>query len=74
MATHSSILLWEIARTERNLVAYSRWGCKELDTGEHTHVAQEPVEDSQTLQMSQGYLHLGKEVVCDTKSITSMYT
>ena len=55
-------------------VAYSRWGCKELDMSEHTHVAQEPVEDSQTLQMSQGYLHLGKEVVCDTKSITSMYT
>ena len=59
---------------QRSLVAYSPWGRKELDMSEHTHVAQETVEDSQTLQMSEGHLHLGKEVVCDTKSITSMYT
>ena len=55
-------------------MAYSPWGRKELDMSEHTQVAQEAVEDSQTLQMSQGHLHLGKEMVCDTKSIPSMYT
>ena len=32
MATHSSILVWRILWTERNLAGYSRWGCKELDT------------------------------------------
>ena len=33
MATHSSTLAWEIPWTEeRNLVGYSPWGCKELDT------------------------------------------
>ena len=34
MATHSSILAWRIPR--KSLVAYSLWGCKELDTAEHT--------------------------------------
>ena len=32
MATHSSILVWRMLWTERNLVGYSPWGCKELDT------------------------------------------
>ena len=32
MATHSSILAWEIPWTERSLVGYSLWGCKESDT------------------------------------------
>ena len=31
MATHSSILTWRIPWTEE-LVGYSPWGCKELDT------------------------------------------
>ena len=31
MATHSSILSWEIP-TERSLVGYSPWGGRELDT------------------------------------------
>ena len=31
MATHSSILAWEIRWTERILISYSPWGCKELD-------------------------------------------
>ena len=31
MATHSSVLAWEIPG-QRNLVGYSPWGCKELDT------------------------------------------
>ena len=30
MATHSSILAWQIPWTD-----YSPWGCKELDTTEH---------------------------------------
>ena len=30
MATHSSILTWEIPWTEE-LVSYSLWGCKESD-------------------------------------------
>ena len=41
MATDSSTLAWEIPWTERNLVGYSPWGRKELDTTErvraHTH-------------------------------------
>ena len=40
MATHSSILAWNIPWTEE-LVGYSPWGCKELDMTEqlstHTH-------------------------------------
>ena len=35
MATHSSILAWEIP-WQRSLVGYSPWGQKELDTTEHT--------------------------------------
>ena len=31
MATHSSILAWEIPWTEKSLVGYSPWGLKELD-------------------------------------------
>ena len=36
MATHFSILAWEIL-WKRSLVGYSPWGCKESDTVEHTH-------------------------------------
>ena len=37
MATHSSILAWEILG-QRKLVGYSPWGCKESDTTEQlTH-------------------------------------
>ena len=32
IATHSSILAWEIPWTERSLVGYSLWGCTESDT------------------------------------------
>ena len=31
MATHSSILVWEIPWTD-SLVGYSPWGCKQFDT------------------------------------------
>ena len=34
MATHSSILAWEISWTERSLACYNPWGHKELDTTE----------------------------------------
>ena len=34
MATHASILAWEIP--QRGLVGYSPWGHKELDTTERT--------------------------------------
>ena len=34
MATHSSILPWEISGTEKSLVGYSPWSRKELDTTE----------------------------------------
>ena len=34
MALHFSILAWEISQTERILLGYSLWGCKELDTTE----------------------------------------
>ena len=33
MATHSSILAWEITG-QRSLAGYSPWGCKESDTTE----------------------------------------
>ena len=33
MATHSTILAWRI-RGQRNLVGYSPWGSKEVDTTE----------------------------------------
>ena len=33
MATHSSVLPWEIPWTE-SLVGFGPWGCKELDTTE----------------------------------------
>ena len=36
MATHCRILAWKIP-WQRSLVGYSPWGCKELDTTEHTH-------------------------------------
>ena len=36
MATHSSILAWEIPWTE-SLAGYSLWSCKESDTTEHAH-------------------------------------
>ena len=39
MALHSSILSWEISWTERILLGYNLWGCKELDTTEWiTHI------------------------------------
>ena len=34
MATHSSILAWEIPWTERSLAGYNSWGHKELETTE----------------------------------------
>ena len=36
IATHSSILAWKIPWTE-NLVGYSPWGLKELNTTERLH-------------------------------------
>ena len=38
MATHSSILAWEIPWTEEP-AGYSPWGRKELDTIEHTYTS-----------------------------------
>ena len=34
MATHSSILAWEIPRTEKVLAGYGPWGYKESDMTE----------------------------------------
>ena len=34
MATHSSILAWEIQSRQKSLVGYSLWGCKESDMTE----------------------------------------
>ena len=36
MATHSSILAWEI-HGQKSLMGYSPWSCKQSDTNEHTH-------------------------------------
>ena len=38
MATHSSILAWEILRTEEP--SYSPWSCKELEGAENKEVTQ----------------------------------
>ena len=38
MATHSSILAWEIPWTERSLVGYNSQGHKESDMTEHAHM------------------------------------
>ena len=37
MATHCSILSWEIQWTEKSLVGYSPWGHKESDMTQHVH-------------------------------------
>ena len=37
MATHSSILAWEIPWTERSLVGYRPWGCRVNTTERLTH-------------------------------------
>ena len=37
MATHSSIIAWKFPWTEEPGGQRSPWGCKELDTTEHTH-------------------------------------
>ena len=37
MATHSSILAWEI-HVQRSLVGYSPWGHEESDITKHTHL------------------------------------
>ena len=37
MATHTSILAWKIPWTEESGGLLFKWGCKELDTTEHTH-------------------------------------
>ena len=37
MATHSSILAWEIPWTERSLVGDSPWGCRVNTTERLTH-------------------------------------
>ena len=41
MATHSSILAWEIPRTEEP-AGYSPWGHKELDMTEHLTLSHFP--------------------------------
>ena len=38
MATHSSVLAWELPEEQKNLKGYSPWGHKELDmTDRQTH-------------------------------------
>ena len=43
MATHSSILTWEILHGQRSLVGYSPWGYKESDTTEQLSLINYPV-------------------------------
>ena len=56
MATHSSILAWNIPWTEE-LVDYSPWGCKELDMTEqlsthtHTHTHTQGNTDTKTYEI-----------------------
>ena len=54
MATHSSILAWNIPWTEE-LVGYSPWGCKELDMTEqlstHTHTHTQGNKDTKTYEI-----------------------
>ena len=46
MATHSSILAWEIPWTERRLVGYSPWGCKRVGHDLGTKQQQMKASDS----------------------------
>ena len=39
MVTHSSVLAWRISWTEEPGGAPGPWGCKELDTTEHTQAS-----------------------------------
>ena len=45
MATHSSILAWEILRM-RNLAGHSPWVCKESDTTEQLTCSCSPKKDN----------------------------
>ena len=54
MPTHSSILAWRIPWTE-DLVGYSPWGLKELDTTEWLARAQTHTHTHKYLKMSLGY-------------------
>ena len=53
MATHSSLLAWKIPWTEEP------WGCKELDTPEHTSRAVIP---KQLQRLKNSYLRLAKYI------------
>ena len=44
MATHSSILAWEITWTEEPGGLYSPWGCKESDTTLATKLSPPPLQ------------------------------
>ena len=49
MATHSSILAWELPEKQKNLKGYSPWGHKELDiTDRRTHTSVEMSSFSDT--------------------------
>ena len=48
MATHSSILAWEV-HGQRGLVSYSPWGCKESDMTEHNTAQSSPEMKPTTL-------------------------
>ena len=50
MTIHSSILAWEIP-LQRNLVSYSPWGCKALDTTENKQGCKETVEPTHVVNL-----------------------
>jgi len=58
MEIHSSILAWKIPWM--SLVAYSRWGCKELDMTERLHLPKETKE-----LYTENYKTLMKEIKDD---------
>ena len=56
MATHSSILAWEIPwdHGQRSLVGYSPWGCKEIDRTEGLGTQREIKMEILMLSLSAG--------------------
>ena len=59
MATHSSILAWELPEEQKNLKGYSPWGHKESDTTEqltHKHLKEEDHSIHPSVQFSRSVI------------------
>ena len=62
VATHSSILAWEILLTDKSLVGYSPWSCKELDMIERLSTHAKSPNQKGTFSLSTRGVGLQKEI------------